>query len=92
MLNLQDIHFEKKNMKIFITGGAGYCGSRLTRQLLDHGHSVTVYDACYFGTAGLPLDDSKLKLIKGDIRDVDLLKKGPKLKLPMSPNRGISFG
>ena len=24
--------------------------------------------------------------------DVDLLKKGPKLKLPMSPNRGISLG
>jgi nucleoside-diphosphate-sugar epimerase len=75
MLNLQGIHFEKENMKIFITGGAGYCGSRLTRQLLDHGQSVTVYDACYFGTAGLPLDDSKLKLIKGDIRDVDLLEK-----------------
>ena len=38
---------KKKN--IFITGGAGYCGSRLVPQLLDEGYKVTVYDILYFG-------------------------------------------
>ena len=33
---------------IFITGGAGYCGSRLIPQLLSKGYKVTVYDAMYF--------------------------------------------
>lgn len=31
-------------MNIFITGGAGYCGSVLTDELLALGHNVTVYD------------------------------------------------
>ena len=35
--------------KIFITGGAGYCGSRLVPQLLSKGHKVTVYDLLIFG-------------------------------------------
>ena len=35
--------------KIFITGGAGYCGSRLVPMLLEKGNEVTVYDILYFG-------------------------------------------
>ena len=31
-------------MNVFVTGGAGYIGSICTEQLLDAGHSVTVYD------------------------------------------------
>ena len=54
---------------IFITGGAGYCGSRLVPQLLDAGHSVTVYDILYFGKEFLPLTHPKLKVVQGDIRD-----------------------
>lgn len=55
--------------RIFITGGAGYCGSRLVPQLLDAGHSVTVYDILYFGKEFLPLNHPKLKVVEGDIRD-----------------------
>jgi nucleoside-diphosphate-sugar epimerase len=64
-----------KNKKIFITGGAGYCGSRLVPQLLDAGHKVTVYDILYFGSDFLPLNDPNLKVVKGDIRDAVLIEK-----------------
>jgi nucleoside-diphosphate-sugar epimerase len=60
---------------ILITGGAGYCGSRLVPQLLSRGHKVTVYDTMYFGNAFLPKDNPSLTLIEGDIRDADLLEK-----------------
>jgi nucleoside-diphosphate-sugar epimerase len=55
--------------KILVTGGAGYCGSRLVPQLLDHGYKVTVYDIMYFGDAFLPKSNPDLRIIQGDIRD-----------------------
>ena len=54
---------------IFITGGAGYCGSKLIPILLEMGHKVTVFDILYFGSNFLPLENKNLKLIQGDIRD-----------------------
>lgn len=54
---------------IFLTGGAGYCGSKLVPILLEMGHRVTVYDILYFGSDFLPLNNKNLKLIEGDIRD-----------------------
>lgn len=62
-------------MKIFVTGGSGYCGARMVPQLLELGYEVTVYDTCFFGSDFLPLDNSKFHLIKGDIRDTTLLEK-----------------
>ena len=55
--------------KILVTGGAGYCGSRLVPQLLDHGYKVTIYDILYFGDAFLPKSNPNLRVIEGDIRD-----------------------
>ena len=55
--------------KIFITGGAGYCGSRLVPKLLENGYNVTVYDIMYFGYDFLPKDNPNLNVISGDIRD-----------------------
>ncbi|MGH7015080.1 MAG: NAD-dependent epimerase/dehydratase family protein [Stellaceae bacterium] len=54
---------------VFVTGGAGYCGSLLVPQLLDHGYRVTVFDKCYFGDDFLPKSNPRLTVIKGDIRD-----------------------
>src|SRR5947209_9793149 len=58
---------------VFVTGGAGYCGSRLVPQLLASGYRVTVYDIMYFGDAFLPKDNPNLKVIRGDIRDAKKL-------------------
>jgi len=62
--------------KIFVTGGAGYVGSALVPSLLASGYIVTVYDLFIYGET---LDAHKnLKLIKGDIRDRNLLDKALK--------------
>ena len=63
--------------KIFITGGAGYVGSRLVPRLLTLGHMVTVYDLMIYGENVLE-DHVNLKKIKGDIRDIDLVDKNLK--------------
>ncbi|RNJ48410.1 NAD-dependent epimerase/dehydratase family protein [Methylocystis hirsuta] len=55
--------------RVFVTGGAGYCGSRLVPQLLRSGYKVTVYDVMYFGCEFLPKDDPNLTVVQGDIRD-----------------------
>ena len=64
-----------KNKNVVVTGGAGYCGSRLVPQLLDMGYSVTVFDTFWFGQEFLPTDNPGLKLVEGDIRDTNLLKR-----------------
>ncbi len=60
--------------KIFITGGAGYVGSVLTPYLISKGYEVTVLDLMIYGSDVLKTNKN-LKVIKGDLRDQDLLKK-----------------
>jgi len=60
--------------KILITGGAGYVGSVLTPYLLDKGHHVTVIDLMIYGKDVLKTHPN-LRIIEGDIRDLNLLKK-----------------
>jgi nucleoside-diphosphate-sugar epimerase len=55
---------------VLVTGGAGYCGSRLIPQLLERGYEVTVYDTMFFGSDFLP-KDARLRLVQGDIRDTE---------------------
>ena len=59
---------------ILITGGAGYVGSILTRRLLEKGYCVSVIDLMIYGEEVLP-DHPNLRKIKGDIRDINLLKR-----------------
>ncbi len=56
--------------KVLVTGGAGYKGCVLVPKLLKAGYSVIVYDLMLFGDAGLPKNPN-LKVIKGDIRDME---------------------
>lgn len=62
--------------KILVTGGAGYIGSVLTRQLLDKGYKVRVFDNLMYG--GEPIIDllnlPNFEFIKGDIRDEENVK------------------
>ena len=60
-------------MKIFITGGAGYVGSKLVPILIENQHEVTVLDLMMYGENVLD-KDSKLSVFKGDIRDTKLLE------------------
>ncbi len=57
--------------KILVTGGAGYIGSVLTRQLLEKGYSVRVIDNLMYG--GEPIIDlfnyPNFEFIKGDVRN-----------------------
>ncbi|MDG2474600.1 MAG: SDR family oxidoreductase [Paracoccaceae bacterium] len=64
-----------KIKSVFVTGGAGYCGSLLVPKLLQLGFKVTVYDLLLFGCNHLPIGHENLKLISGDIRDIKLLSK-----------------
>lgn len=57
--------------KIFITGGAGYVGSVLTPFLLSKGYKVTVFDLMIYGTNVIE-KNKNLKIIRGDIRDINL--------------------
>ena len=60
--------------KVLITGGAGYCGSVLIPQMLDMGYRVIVYDIQYYGCDFLPLDNPSLRVVQGDIRDIEKLE------------------
>lgn len=61
-------------MKILVTGGAGYVGSKLVPKLLKSGHHVKVLDLMIYGEDVLD-DHQNLEKIKGDIRNQELLKK-----------------
>ena len=66
-------------MHYFITGGTGFIGSALVKRLLKDGNKVTVYDNNARGNiTRLPLSESNLIFIEGDIRDVDKVIKSSK--------------
>ncbi len=60
-----------KNMRVLITGGAGFVGSELTRQLCQQGAMVTIVDNLLNGRRenldGLPA--AQVRLVVADIRD-----------------------
>ncbi|MBN1281746.1 MAG: UDP-glucose 4-epimerase GalE [Alphaproteobacteria bacterium] len=65
-------------MKVLVIGGAGYIGSHVTRELLDNGHDVTVFDNLSTGTKENLFSESNF--IQGDILNysdlIDAMKNG----------------
>lgn len=62
--------------KVLVTGGAGFIGSHLVEELVAKGHQVTVLDNLTTGKQeNLASVKDKITFIKGDISDVNLLKK-----------------
>jgi CDP-paratose 2-epimerase len=71
--------------EFFITGGAGFIGSNYVNRLLQRKEKVTVYDN--FSRAGAQINvkwlqetfgEDSFQLIKGDVRDQDLLNEKSK--------------
>ena len=58
-------------MKVLITGGAGYVGSILSRELLRRGYEVVILDRFFFGYDSVRGIAGDVELIKGDIRWFD---------------------
>lgn len=56
---------------ILVTGGAGYVGCILVRELLSKGEAVRVFDKLLFGKDGLQEVRDKVELIEGDLRYFD---------------------
>lgn len=58
---------------VLVTGGAGFVGATLVRQLAGRGHKVRVYDNYTTGSAG-HLDGVDAEQVRGDIRDAPALE------------------
>ena len=62
-------------MDFVITGGAGFIGSHIAKQLVNTGHNVTILDNLSNGKKkNLTTIMDKIKFVNGDIRDFNLLK------------------
>jgi nucleoside-diphosphate-sugar epimerase len=63
-------------MKILVTGGAGFVGSRLMSSLLMLGHEVVCYDRLDFGVDPIRMyfEQPNFTFVQGDIQNTLLLK------------------
>ena len=64
------------SIEYLVTGGAGFIGSNIVHTLVDAGNRVRVLDNLSTGREGNLSDIAgKIELVKGDIRDVETVKK-----------------
>src|SRR5688500_18195684 len=60
-------------MRVTVTGGAGYIGAPMTRELLVAGHEVTVLDSLLHGQEDVAaaLEATGARVLRCDVRDRD---------------------
>ncbi len=56
-------------VKVFVTGGTGYIGSRLIRILLAEGHTISALSR----RSGTDLDKLGLHVIQGTLKDLEVI-------------------
>ncbi len=73
--------------KAFITGGAGFVGSHVVKQLVDHGYDVTVYNSYVVYIPAKPGEEQlnyavrlaevfdRIRLIRGDTLSEGFLRR-----------------
>jgi UDP-glucose 4-epimerase len=59
-------------MKLLVTGGAGYIGSVVSRQLLGAGHDVVVFDSLERGHRAAVAPDADF--VQGDLRNAEAIR------------------
>ena len=59
-------------MRILITGGSGFLGSHLSKFLIKHGHTITVFDN-FSNSKSKTIKNNKIKIIEGDILNYSVL-------------------
>ena len=64
-----------KNTNVLVTGGAGFIGSNLVKQLIKDGNDVTVIDNFMSGYRSNLNPFPTVKIIEGDIRDKEVVEK-----------------
>jgi len=64
-----------KNTKVLVTGGAGFIGSNLVKQLIEDKNNVTVLDNFMSGYRSNLDPFPSVKIIEGDIRDKEIVEK-----------------
>ena len=72
-MNSDTIKINLKDKKFLVTGGAGFIGSEVVKQLLEKGSDVTILDNFSSGKKQYLPTSKKLKIFKGDIQDEKIL-------------------
>ena len=80
-----------KNKEILVTGGCGFIGSEIVKQLSQIGASVTIIDNLSSGKEKYIQGLSNVKLITGDILDSDVVKSAVKDKEYVINNAALPF-
>jgi len=70
-----ELNEKRMNRKVLVTGGAGYVGSALVQKLINMDYSVRVLDVMLFGSRGLEAVRNRCEIIRGDIRNSELVEK-----------------
>ena len=67
-----------RDKRVLVTGGAGFIGSTLVKQLSEYGAIITVLDNFSSGKKHYLPKYKKLKILKGDIEDTKIVDKAVK--------------